>query len=286
MIAIYGTRRQEEHLDALRSFFASLREREVEFCVSRRFGDYLEDQGIMISASEKVDSVPESATLAVSIGGDGTFLRTSAWLACREIPVMGINTGHLGYLAAFSFDRRDEVDAAIAGEFEVSPRMTVEIETDALPDGFDSVALNEISVAKGDTTSMVNILTEIDDEYLADYVADGLLVSTPTGSTAYNLSCGGPIVEPTASNLIITPIASHSLTHRPLVVGSESELRLHVATRGAEAHVGVDGRTFAVRSGTVLTIRKSRGRVLVAQPKGMGFASVLRRKLGWGLRGD
>lgn len=283
MIAIYGADRQEEHLAQLGRFFESLAGSGLEICVHTQFADYLLSVGIVAGGFRRVDSLPDDTRLVVSLGGDGTFLRASSW-AGRDIPVMGINTGHLGYLAAFSLDKPQEVEAALRGDFDVSRRMTVELECDALPAGFSPVALNEISILKGDTTSMVSISARLDGYYLADYLADGLLVATPTGSTAYNLSCGGPILEPIVESIILTPIAPHSLTLRPLVVGAASRIELEVTTRGESCHIGVDGRTFAVPSGARLLVRRGRYMVSVAQPRSANFAETLRRKLRWGAR--
>lgn len=284
MIAIYGADRQEQHLDQLKRFFASLESSGMDFRVSSAFADYLDTVGIYIEASRRTVAMPADTRLVVSLGGDGTFLRSAMWAGGGGVPVMGINTGHLGYLAAFSLDSLDEVQAALHGDYDVSRRMTVELECAELPEGFSPVALNEISILKGDTASMVSIEARLDGYYLADYLADGLLVATPTGSTAYNLSCGGPILEPIVESIILTPIAPHSLTLRPLVVGAASRLELEVTTRGDECHIGVDGRTFAVPSGTRLVVRRGGHTVSVAQPRGTNFAETLRRKLRWGTR--
>lgn len=284
MIAIYGSDRQEEHLAQLREFFVWMRMTDTRFCVHPHFAAYLAECGINVYEAEISDVIPEDTRLVASLGGDGTFLRSAAWVGDRGLPVVGINTGHLGYLASFSLDKPGEVRAALLGEFDISRRMTVQIECDALPDDIMPVALNEISILKGDTASMVCISARLDGYYLADYLADGLLVATPTGSTAYNLSCGGPILEPIVESILLTPIAPHSLTLRPLVVGPRSELDLCVTTRSDTCHIGVDGRTFAVPDGTRLLVRKGRYMVNVAQPHGANFAETLRRKLRWGAR--
>lgn len=284
-IAIFGSDRQDNHLEEVSGFFAAVDDMDVEMCVESGFARYLESLGRMPGNVMTVDSLPDDVALVVSIGGDGTFLRASDWTGARETPVMGINTGHLGYLAGFSFEAPQEVFAAISGRYEISERMVLEVESEHLPKGFRSCALNEISVAKGDTTSMVSIRASVDGRYLADYLADGLIFATPTGSTAYSLSCGGPILQPTVHSIVLTPIAPHSLTFRPLVIDGASELRIEVSSRGEQCHVGVDGHTFVVPAdGTELTIRRARHIVKVAQPTGSDFASVLRCKLGWGER--
>lgn len=282
-VGIFGNPYQATHLDELRGFLSWLAMRQYEVCVEAKFANYLITNGFDLKDCEKVASLPADTDIVASIGGDGTFLRASDWVGCLETPVMGINTGHLGYLAAYSFSDFQNIEAALEGNYMLSSRMTIEVESDCLPEGFSPVALNEVSISKGDTTSMVEIRASIDGRYIADYLADGLLVSTPTGSTAYNLSCGGPIIEPTFDSFVLSPIAPHSLTLRPLVVGPASLLEFQVTSRGSECHIGVDGRTFAIPSeGSAIRVRKAEHRVNVVQPLGSDFVGRLRSKLGWG----
>lgn len=284
-IAVFGNRYQATHLEELRGFLAWLLSHDYDVCIESGFARYLKANGCDCGEAENVDSLPDNTEIVASIGGDGTFLHAAEWIGSKEVPIMGINTGHLGYLTGFSFDNSEKIQKALKGEYELSSRMTIGVRSQYLPDGFSPYALNEVSITKGDTVSMVEIRANIDGRYLADYLADGLIVSTPTGSTAYNLSCGGPILEPTLDIFVLSPIAPHSLTLRPLVVGSWSELSLEVRSRGEECHIGVDGRTFSIPScGTEIKIIKGSHRVKVMQPKGTDFPSVLRNKLGWGFR--
>lgn len=281
-IVIFGNSCQQAWLSELSSFFRELTERDFEAAVERRFADYLSSMGISLDSVAVVSDPPADAEMLLSIGGDGTFLRAAEWIGALGVPVMGINTGHLGYLAGFSFDRQDEIFAALAGHYDLTRRITLRVRSDSIPADFHPFALNEISVAKGDTTSMVNIRAYIDGNFLADYQADGLLISTPTGSTAYNLSCGGPIVQPTLDCMVLTPVAPHSLTLRPLVIAHDSKLELHVSSRGEMCHVGVDGRTFAIPAdGAVLKICRASHVVNVVQRPDTGFPEVLRDKLHW-----
>lgn len=284
-VAVYGCDRQEAHLPELGVFFARLRAEGIRVYVFDGFATWLCNHGIDLCGAECVSSLPDDALLVASVGGDGTFLHAVAWIDGRDIPVMGINTGHLGYLAGFSFSRMEEVLAAIGGSGEESSRMMLEVAADSRDGGFRGFALNEVSISRGDTAQMVDVRVRVDGNYLADYVGDGLLVSTPTGSTAYNLSCGGPILAPGLSNIILTPIAPHSLTLRPLVIGSDSTLEIDLRTRGEDCHVGIDGATFSVRPGdNVLVIRRAGRRVRVVQPPGTTFGRVLRQKLKWGVK--
>lgn len=283
IIAIFGNTRQQEYLPAVGQLLRTLEAEGFSIDVETEFGRYLDEHGALPAGATLTRQPAESSVMAVSIGGDGTFLRAAEWIGARKIPVMGINTGHLGYLAGFSLDRKEEVIAALHGKYEASERMLIEIKSDEMPAGFGKYALNEVSLSKGDTTSMVSIRARIDGRFIADYLADGLIVATPTGSTAYNLSCGGPILQPTMESLVLTPIAPHSLTLRPLVIGAGATLTLEVHSRGEQCHVGVDGRTFAVTSdGALITVRRADHSLKLAHPAGTDFASVLRGKLGWG----
>ncbi len=281
-IVIFGNNCQQAWLAELSRFFRDLEKRNFATAVESRFARYLSSQGIPLGHAEIVADPPADAQMLLSVGGDGTFLRAAEWIGPLGLPVMGINTGHLGYLAGFSFDRPDEIFAALGGNYDLTRRITLRVESDRLPAGFHPYALNEVSVAKGDTTSMVSIRAYIDGKFLADYQSDGLLISTPTGSTAYNLSCGGPIVQPTLDCMVLTPVAPHSLTLRPLVIAPDATLELHVSSRGEMCNVGVDGRTFAIPSeGSRLRVSRAPYAVNVVQRPDAGFPEVLRDKLHW-----
>ena len=282
-IGIYGNNYQEAHRDELSRFIGRLRADGFTAAVHADFADYLSANGIEVADSERVEALPADARMVVSIGGDGTFLQAADWVGSMQTPIMGINTGHLGYLTGFSFRDTTSIFAALRGSYELSSRMALRVISDFVPEGFSPYGLNEISISKGDTTSMVQIRASIDGRFMADYQADGLVIATPTGSTAYNLSCGGPIMQPTLDSIVLSPIAPHSLTQRPLVVAAGSALSFDVRSRGAECHIGVDGRTFSVpASGTSLRVTAAPHRVNVVQPAGTDFAAVLRNKLGWG----
>lgn len=281
-ILIYGSDTQDEYLKDVEKFFEILRSMPIVVCIGHSFADYLRGKQVSLDNMQIVETLPHGTDLIISMGGDGTFLRAAALAAQSEVPVLGINTGHLGYLAGFTFSDMKHITDAIDGRYEVSPRMLLHVESEYIPEDFHPYGLNEISISKGDTTSMVSIRAFVDGQFLADYQADGLVVATPTGSTAYNLSCGGPILQPTLQAITLTPIAPHSLTLRPLVVSADSELRFEVRSRGEQCHVGVDGRTFTIPSvRTLLTIRRAGFVVNVVQPPATNFAEVLRHKMRW-----
>ncbi len=282
-VAINGNEFQDDRFGDIGAFLASLRGVGLTVCVAADFARYLESGGLDLTGMAPVEEVPHDVNVVASIGGDGTFLRTAAWVGRRQTPIIGVNTGHLGYLSGFSLDRHGEVMAALYGDGDLSPRMTLEIDSPYLPADYSRFALNEVSISKGDTLTMVNINAYLDGRYLATYQGDGLVVATPTGSTAYNLSTGGPIMQPTLECFVLSPIAPHSLTLRPLVVEASSELRLEVSSRGSKCHVGIDGRRFNVpASGSEIVLRRADYTVNVVQPKGVDFSEVLREKLRWG----
>ncbi len=234
-------------------------------------------------------SIPE-VDLALSIGGDGTFLRTAAEIAYRKIPILGINTGRLGFLADIKFEDLDEtLDEIFNNNYRIENRML--LKTTAITTStkvkeeirdFASYSLNEVAVLKQDTSSMLTIHAYIDDEYLTSYQADGLVVATPTGSTAYSLSIGGPIMVPTAPNIILTAIAPHSLNSRPLVVDSNSKIRLNVESRSSNYLVSLDGVSQTLSVDTVLEITKANYAQPVVKRRGHTFFETLRNKLMWG----
>jgi len=282
-LAIYGNRYQEKHLEELHLFFGLLRERGFKVYLERDFSLYLQDAGIDIGSVFVVDEFPRGVDCVVSIGGDGTFLCAAQWVGARETPILGINTGHLGFLASYSLDEMDELLTVIAdGLGTVERRAVIEVSCDSLPEGFWPYALNEVAVQKGDTASMLTIHAEIDGYFLADYMSDGLLVATSTGSTAYNLSVGGPIIQPTLGCMVLSPIAAHSLTMRPVVVSGESRILLTTSSRSSYCRLSLDGRSFTLRCGEPVFLKRAPFKVSVLRRPGSSFSHLLRNKLGWG----
>ena len=236
------------------------------------------------------DSTIPKVDLAFSIGGDGTFLRTAAEIALHKIPILGINTGRLGFLADIKFEDLDEtLDEIFNHNYRIEMRMLLQTKVfnASVVEGqvskkFDNYSLNEVAILKQDTSSMLTIHAFIDDEYLTSYQADGLVVATPTGSTAYSLSIGGPIMVPTAPNIILTAIAPHSLNSRPLVVDSNSIIRLKVESRSSNYLVSLDGESQTLNANTQLEISKADYFQPVVKRCGHTFFETLRNKLMWG----
>lgn len=281
-IAIYGSRRQEPYLKELAGLFLFLERMGFRIAVHYKLAGYLESHGVDMRGAVAVDNIPSGTGLVVSIGGDGTFLRAARWVGKREIPVFGVNTGHLGFLASCSLsDVDDMIEAICRGDVVVERRMLLEVVMPRFPRNGWPYALNEVGLLKDETASMISVSTTINGRRLADYRADALLVSTPTGSTAYNLSVGGPVVEPTVDCMVLSPVAPHTLTIRPLVVRGDSELDLTVDSRTDSFRLSLDDRSYTFPAGESLKIRRADFSVLVVRRRNTDFAAILRDKLLW-----
>lgn len=221
----------------------------------------------------------------ISVGGDGTILKAVNYVQDSNIPILGINTGRLGFLATVNKeDIRNTISALIKKEYTVSDRSLLCISTN--PDNEDlcrsNFALNEIAVSRKNTTSMITIDTWLGDEYLTAYWADGLIVSTPTGSTGYSLSCGGPVITPSTKALAITPIAPHNLNARPLIIKDNTKITLRVSGREDEYLVSMDSRIATLKNNTTVVIKKAPFKLKMVEFSGDTFLKTLRKKLLWG----
>ena len=228
-------------------------------------------------------TVPDDADMALSIGGDGTFLRTTKKVAHKGIPIAGINTGRLGYLTAADLSEASSFAAdLLAGNFTIEQRTMLQARCGNGIDIDYTMALNEVALLRHDSSAVVSIEVEVDGDRLTTYKADGLIVATPTGSTAYNLSCGGPIIAPTAANLVLTPISPHSLNMRPLVLPDTAVVKALAHTRSRNYQLSLDGNATILPDGCPVTITRAPYSVKVVQSKNHRFARTLRDKLLWG----
>lgn len=220
---------------------------------------------------------------AISLGGDGTFLRAASRVGAKQIPIIGVNMGRLGFLADVLPNEIEEVlDDIYKGDFDIDERSVIKIETENEVIETSPYALNDISILKRDNASMITIHARIDDECLVTYQADGLIVSTPTGSTAYSLSNGGPIIVPRGDILCLTPVAPHSLNIRPIVFNDDVVIRLEVESRSHNYLVAIDGRSVKLKEGTMLTIRKAPFVTRIVKRQDYSYFATLRTKLMWG----
>lgn len=284
-IAVYGSKRQESCAEQIRLFLENLRRRGATAVMHRKLYNHL--YGFMPRALAAVGSVVDGndfeADLAVSLGGDGTFLRTAMWVGDKEIPIVGVNTGHLGFLTALPVDRLPQLLDELGGDaFRMESRGVLELCSPFIDPHSAPYALNEIAIAKVETSSMIKADVSIDGKPLAQYSADGLIVCTATGSTAYNLSVGGPIVQPTVDVCVLSPVAAHSLTMRPMVVDGRSAIRIVPSGRASHVRLSLDSRYYEIETGTPVEIRRAPFTVRVLQPADRSFADILRDKLHWG----
>ena len=263
-----------------------LRSKRIVVAMERRFADYLAGRGVNVAEDEITDTPPADAGAAISIGGDGTFLRTARWIGAKGIPVLGINTGHLGFLASYTPAEFGELtDMLLEGDAIVEERIALKVEVGPGCEAPElPYAVNEVAILKDETSSMITVKVDIAGHFLADYMADGVLFSTPTGSTGYSLSAGGPILSPALDVMCITPIAPHTLTLRPFVVSGDDVINACTESRAKRYRVSLDGVSFLMEAGTSISIRKADFRPRVIRRPGDSFAWALRTKLLWGLR--
>jgi NAD+ kinase len=285
-IAIHGRNFNESARPFIENMFDELARRKVEVQLSKSFRTFLDHAGIS-HYSELVYEKPEElfdARLIVSMGGDGTLLETISHVGKRQTPAIGINVGRLGFLATISPERITDMIAALENsQFRIDERTLVEVESNI--DLFDGLnfGLNDFTITKTDTSSMITVHTYLDDEFLNSYWADGLIISTPTGSTGYSLSCGGPVLVPHSQNFIVTPISPHNLNVRPLVVEDAAVIRLEVKSRSSNFLVSLDARSRIVDENTQLLVRKAGFIARLIKMKDDSFLNTLRSKLSWGL---
>lgn len=225
------------------------------------------------------------ADIALSIGGDGTFLRTAKEIKDSDIPILGINTGRLGFLADINFhDLEETIKELFTGNYLIEERSLLKVIPNTTEQEINyEYALNEIAILKQDTSSMLTLHTYIDDDYLTSYQADGLIIATPTGSTAYSLSVGGPILMPKSSSLVLSPIAPHNLTSRPLVVNHDVVIKIKIESRSNTFLVSTDGYSKIYDTTTEIIVRKADHTIKVVKRKGHTFYETLRDKLLWGV---
>jgi NAD+ kinase len=221
---------------------------------------------------------------ALSIGGDGTFIKTANYVRDSNVPVFGINLGRLGFLATVSREQiRHSFQLIQDKKYNFQERSLISVETERNIFDSDHYAFNEVTLQRKNTASMVSIHAELNGEFLNTYWADGLIISTPSGSTAYNLSCGGPIVVPTCNVHIITPIAAHNLNVRPMVIPDNLELKLRINGRASNYLVGLDGKAKELKNGEEIVVKKAPFKIRIIEFENYTFLETIRNKMLWGL---
>lgn len=282
--AIFGNEYSPNGAGTVIGIFNALRHHNAEYYVDRPYFDYL--TGILhldIDPTGVFDGYDFDVDFAISLGGDGTFLRAASRVGKKNVPVLGVNMGHLGFLADIAPDEaEDAINDIFEGKYRFVERSVIEASTENEPFRGNPYALNEVAVLKRDIASMILIRTTINGEYLTTYQADGLIVSTPTGSTAYSLSNGGPIMVPSTDVLCLTPVAPHSLNVRPIVINDNVTVELEVESRSHNFLIAVDGRSEKMQEGTKVTIRKAPFVIRIVKRLGKQYYKNLRDKMGWG----
>lgn len=285
-IALHGLSLKQEFLPDIKALFRSLEERNFEIHVTQPFYKLLQKQGNIGLRYTLIESKKDMALMdfLISIGGDGTLLDAVCQVGPLEIPILGLNTGRLGFLATVTTDTIEEsVEHLSVGNFQIEERSLVSLDCDRqLFDGIN-FGLNEFTVTKRDTSSMITVHTYVDGRYLNSYWADGLIVATPTGSTGYSLSCGGPLLSPKAKNLVITPVSPHNLNVRPMVVSDDSEISIEIEGRADKYLVSLDSRSTSVSPELRFKIKKEKFNAKLVKLPHYDFFDTLRLKLHWGL---
>ncbi len=282
--ALFGNTRLSNNHDNELSLFALFKKFGDEVLIEESYLNFLTENldGQFFYTGVITDN-NFSADVVISIGGDGTFLRTAERVGSKGIPMLGINTGRLGFLADISAnDMTQAVMLIHNGNYNLEKRSLLKIGIKCLPKGFSPYALNDISVLKHDISSMISIKTAVNGEPLITYLADGLVVATPTGSTAYSLSIGGPLIDPGTNVIELTPVAPHSLTMRPLVLQNNKRITLNIESRSKNFLVSIDGRSFSCQEDETINICRAPFRLNLLRPSGYDFFSTLRDKMKWG----
>lgn len=288
-VAIYGQYYQNSTEPIIKDIFVFFGKNNVEMVIEENFLKMLYEKQLIkkeyktFSSSTSLD---DSFEMLISIGGDGTILRAATLARNSGVPILGINAGRLGFLATVPKESIDNfLQYVIDKNYTISPRTLLSISCEPKNDAFEddlNFAMNEVTVSRKDTTSMITVDTYLNNEYLNSYWADGLIISTPTGSTGYSLSCGGPILTPNVESLVITPIAPHNLNARPLVIPDNTEITLKVSGREDQYLVSLDSRIASVKNESVLTIKKTGFKINMVEIPGETFLKTLRNKLLWG----
>lgn len=287
-VAIFGQYYQNTTSPIIERLFKFLETNKVVFSIEANFLKMLQEnkavsQNYPTYSSHK--DLDKSYEMLLSVGGDGTFLRAVTYVRNSGIPILGINAGRLGFLANVQQENIETfLQLVLEKKYKISKRTLLSLKCSPKVDSINEInfAMNEVTVSRKDTTSMITIETFLNNEYLTSYWADGLIISTPTGSTGYSLSCGGPILTPDASSLVITPIAPHNLNARPIVIPDNTTLKLKITGREENYLVSLDSRIAAVKNESVLTIKKTPFKINMVEISEETFLKTLRKKLLFG----
>tara|TARA_B100000900_G_scaffold182587_1_gene154907 strand:+ start:69 stop:947 length:879 start_codon:yes stop_codon:yes gene_type:complete len=285
-IALFGTNFSENFNKYIQHLVHKLESEKVEIYIEESFLEYVTNKLRFkneVTTFSSHEDLKDEVDILFSIGGDGTLLSAVSFIRNSNIPILGINTGRLGFISSIAPDQIEQaVNDVLNKNYKTNKRTLLTLNTSNNLFKNKNFALNEVAIVKKDTSSMIKIEAYVDDEFLNTYWADGLIVSTPTGSTGYSLSCGGPIIAPGTNNIIITPIAQHNLNVRPIVINHNSTIKLKVEDRDQLALVSLDSCSRAFDSSVELTIKKANFKINLIEPQNNSFISTVRQKLMWG----
>ncbi len=283
LVAIHGREMKPENIPVVQKIIQYLANLGISTMVSASFADFLGPYSIPINQTFGPKESLQQVDLIMSIGGDGTLLESVLYAGAAEVPILGVNTGRLGFLATIS---PENIASALnrwqKGQFHIEQRSLIEVQRPRELFSSYSFGLNEFTILKESTSSMVIVHTFVDEEYLNAYWADGLIISTPTGSTGYSLSCGGPIVSPQANCFILTPVSPHNLNMRPLVLSDDKIISLEVESRSNNVLVSLDARSMPVDRYTKITVQKAKFCAKLVKFDIISYYDTLRNKLNWG----
>ena len=283
-IAIYGLSGDNISKKIFLELLSIAKKHDIELVVEKEFSSIISNKNYSNKIFISHKDLDRTYDLMITIGGDGTLLRSITYVRDLGIPIMGINTGRLGFLATLKQEMlHSELNKILFGEYDIKERSLLEVSVNNKTNFSDfNYALNEVSVGRKNTTSMIEIKTVLDGEYLNTYWADGLIISTPTGSTGYSLSCGGPIMSPSSQTFSITPIAPHNLNARPLIISDETIIELSVKGREESHLLSLDSKIISLENNTVIKIKKASFKIKLASLQNNSFYKTLRNKLLWG----
>lgn len=286
-IAVYARNTKDNHADYLNELIILARHERFNIMVYAPYMQYLQSA---FAFEQPLDTFSNSeqliakADVVISFGGDGTMLETLELVRKSGIPVLGVNTGRLGFLATvYKEDLSKAIQLLVKEKYTLDKRELIEWSNQPAESGPINYALNEVTIHKKESSAMINIDTYVDGIFLNSYFADGLIIATPTGSTAYSLSCGGPIMVPDSENFIITPIAPHNLNVRPIVISNHKSISFKVSGRTDSFNVSLDSRSINLATGPELIIQKANFRFNLINLEGQHFFETLRNKLLWGI---
>lgn len=282
--AIFGNEYQAKKSTSIEMILDYLAQKGAEIYVENAYYEFLtRSQHIDVKAAGVFEDYNFDVDYVISMGGDGTFLKAASRVGAKGTPIIGVNMGRLGFLAdVLPGEVEAALDSLYAGDCQIEEHAVIQVEAEGGVLAGNPFALNDIAVLKRDDASMISIRTQVDGEFLVTYQADGLIVTTSTGSTAYNLSNGGPIIIPQSSSLCLTPVAPHSLNIRPVVINDTAEITLDVESRSHNYLVAIDGRSERMTEGTRLVIRKAAHTIKIVKQRNQRYFSTLREKLMWG----